>query len=122
MSLPLPKSPAPVIWWIMWTAITAGLVAIYVTLRPTVPPAATVSLRYLPLVPFAAALLVRWLVLPRFHEGARAFPMFIVGLALAEATGITGIFLAPDLAPTYFVLGLAGLILFAPFFTAKYFR
>lgn len=120
MNAPLPKSPAPVIWWILWAAITGGLIAIYVALRPTAPAGAPASLRYVPLVPFAAAVLVRWFVLPRFREGARAFPLFIVGLALAEACGIIGLFLVPDLAPTYLVLGLAGLLLFAPFFAAKY--
>lgn len=120
MNAPLLKSPAPPIWWIMWLAITGGLVAIYVALRPTAPADAPASLRYVPLVPLITAVLVRGFILPRFSEGARAFPMFIVGLALAEACGITGIFLVPDLAPTYFALGLLGLILFAPFFAAKY--
>ncbi len=120
MSLPLPKSPAPVIWWIMWIAITAGLIAIYVALRHTAPSTPPAALRYVPLVPFAAAVLVRWFVLPRFTEGARVFPLFIVGLALAESCGVLGIFLTPDLAPTYFVLGLFGLILFAPFFASRY--
>jgi hypothetical protein len=66
------------------------------------------------------AVIMRWFVLPRFEDQKRAFPIFVAGLALAESCGIIGIFLVPDLAPTYFLLALFGLLQFAPFFAKRY--
>jgi hypothetical protein len=116
------KPPSIVAWWIIWAVIIAGLTALYFTLgqRPSSTPGDVIVLRYLPLAPLALAVAVRWLILPRFTECLRAFPIFIVGLALAEGCGILGIFLVPDLAATYYVLALFGLLQFAPFFAARY--
>jgi hypothetical protein len=114
------KPPATLIWWIIWAAITFGLTVIYFTMQKEMPLPTANSARYLPLIPLFGAVLLRWFVLPRFTERMRAFPIFIVGLALAEGSGILGIFLVPDLAPTYFLLALFGLLQFAPFFAARY--
>lgn len=104
----------PIIWWIVWGAIMAGLTVIFLTIRP---PATARSLeggfRYLPIAPFCVAMVVRWLILPRF-TGVRAFPIFIIGLAMAESTGILGIFLVPALREVYFALALVGLAQFVP--------
>lgn len=108
----------PIIWWIVWGAITAGLTVLYLLVRPPETPSGGDSLRYLPIAPFCAAMVVRWLILPRF-TGLRAFPIFIMGLALAESTGILGIFLVPALRDVYFVLALAGLAQFVPALIAR---
>lgn len=123
MNSPQPNRPAPpVVWWIIWAAITIGLAVIYGAIPPTTPKVNVEAIRYLPLLPLAAAVIVRWLILPRLTDAMRAFPIFIVGLALAEGCGIFGIFLVPDLRQTYFTLALLGLVQFAPFFAAKYSR
>lgn len=101
-------------------AIIAGLVAVYWAIpidasRPTDP-----AIRYVPVLPLALSGVVRWLVIPRIKERVRAFPMFVVGIALAEACGMLGIFLAPDLRLTYLVLSLAGLAQFVPVFASCY--
>lgn len=122
MNPPAAKPPVVLIWWIIWAAIVAGLTALYFTLgqRPSPTHDDVIAIRYLPLAPLALAVVVRWLVLPRFDKRLRAFPIFIIGLALAESCGILGIFLVPDLAATYYVLALFGLLQFAPFFAARY--
>jgi hypothetical protein len=122
MNPPAAKPPALLIWWIIWAAIVAGLSALYFTLgqRSSSAPDDVIVIRYLPLAPLALAVVVRWLVLPRFTERLRAFPIFIIGVALAESCGIMGIFLVPNLAATYYVLALFGLIQFAPVFAARY--
>jgi len=115
-----PQNQVPiVIWWIVWLGITAGLILIYTFL----PPSAThgdLVVRYFPIGPFALSVLVRWLVLPRFTKRVKAFPIFIIGLAMAESTGITGIFLAPEFRQAYFVLSLLALAQFVPLFSARY--
>lgn len=116
------KPPVLLIWWIIWAVIIAGLTALYFTLgqRPSSMPGDVIVIRYLPLAPLGLAVVVRWLILPRLRERTRAFPIFIIGLALAEGCGILGIFLVPDLAATYYVLALFGLIQFTPVFAARY--
>lgn len=122
MTPPAIKPPLLLIWWIIWAAIIAGLTALYFTLgqRPSPTHDDIIVIRYLPLAPLALAVVVRWLILPRFSERLRAFPIFIIGVALAESCGILGIFLVPDLAATYYVLALFGLIQFAPIIAARY--
>lgn len=77
-------------------------------------------LRYLPLLALAASSVVRWLVLPRLLTASktRAFSVFIVGLALAEGSGILGLILGDTLRDAYFALALLGVAQFAPFFAA----
>jgi hypothetical protein len=104
------------LWWILWVATLAGLIAFYTLLKPSSTSEPSASFRFIPLFPFVAAVVVRWLLLPRFHERARAFPIFVIGVALSEACALMGIFLAPDLRTLYFVLAIVGLLQYLPFF------
>lgn len=112
------------IWWIIWAMILCGLVAIYLALGRTPLPADVAEKQSLSglvgLVPLFVSIVIRWLVLPRFNDVRRAFPMFIVGLALAEGCGILGIFLGGPYRDDLFVLGALGIAQFAPFFARKY--
>jgi hypothetical protein len=60
------------------------------------------------------------LVLPRFSDLKRAFPMFIAGLALAEACGLLGIFLGGVYKDDLFLLGVLGIIQYVPLFAKQY--
>ncbi|GAB1487743.1 hypothetical protein MASR2M8_01840 [Opitutaceae bacterium] len=120
MTSPTRLSPAALIWWILWFGITIGLVAIHATIpvaeaEPTAGP-----LKHLPMVPLLASSGLRWMVLPRITESLRAFPLFVIGLALAEGGSILGLFLVPELRQTYLVLGVIGLAQYLPFFTSRY--
>ncbi|MFO1451838.1 MAG: hypothetical protein U1F61_26985 [Opitutaceae bacterium] len=108
------------VWWIIWFAISAGLVAISVTIEVRPAPPGNDALKYLPLAPLMAATLVRWLVLPRFTRRARAFPLFVVGVALAEGSGLLGLFLVPESRNEYLLLSLLGLAQFVPVFATRY--
>lgn len=118
MNHPNTKGPPRFIWWIIWGAIIAGLTVVYFV--PRQPPARlpAESLRFLPVAPLCLSCVIRWLVLPRF-SGVRAFPIFVMGLALAEAGGILGIFLVPSLKQDYFLLSLAALGQFVPLFLPR---
>lgn len=114
--------PPLVVWWIVWGSILTGLVLIYVFLgRGPVKPAETSDLlRNLSgVVPLFISIVIRWLVLPRYTDPARAFPVFIVGLSLAEACGILGIFLGGPYRDDLFVLGVLGVAQFVPLFVRR---
>jgi hypothetical protein len=58
--------------------------------------------------------------LPRLTSLARAFPLFIAGLALAEACGLLGIFLGGVYRDQLFLLGVLGIVQYLPFFARQY--
>lgn len=115
----LTPAKAPLfIWWIIWGAVLGGLVLLYVFLGrgPVEPVTETGDLLFnlVGLVPLFVSIVIRWLVLPRFNDLKRAFPIFIAGLALAEACGILGIFLGGPFRDDLFVLGVLGVLQFVP--------
>ena len=111
-------------WWVIWASLIAGLVLIYFFLgRAPLPPGAAqekILTGLAGLVPLFVSIVIRWLVLPRYHDLSRAFPMFIVGLALAEICGLLGIFFGGPYRDDVFFLGVLGLAQFVPFFAKKY--
>jgi hypothetical protein len=116
MNEPTGRNSPVALWWILWVATLAGLIAFYTLLKPSGISEPSASFRFIPFFPFVAAVVVRWLLLPRFHERTRAFPIFVLGIAFSEACALMGIFLAPDLRTLYFVLAIVGLLQYLPFF------
>ena len=112
------------IWWLVWGGVLLGLVLIYLVLgRAPVkaPPAGANPLTGLVgLVPLFVSIIIRWLALPRFDNLSRAFPLFIVGLGLAEACGLLGIFLGGVYRDDLFLLGVLGITQYVPFFARQY--
>lgn len=113
------------IWWIIWASVLGGLVLFYVFLaqgKPLPPASRENPLQGLiGLVPLFVSIVLRWLVLPRATDPNRAFVLFIVGLALAEACGILGIFLGGPYRDSLFVLGVLGITQYVPFYARKLF-
>lgn len=110
------------VFWIVWGSILAGLIVIYAVLRrgPVKPVvAADLPLNLAGIVPLFVSVVIRWLVLPRFTDLLRAFPVFIVGLALAEACGLMGIFLGGPYRDSLFVLGVLGVTSYVPLFAKR---
>lgn len=110
------------IWWIVWAAILSGLVILYLALGrgPVKPsPDKDVLKNLVGLIPLFVSIVIRWLVLPRYDDLTRAFPVFLVGLALAESCGILGIFLGGAYRDDLFVLGVLGVAQFVPLFTRR---
>lgn len=114
------KTPPAILWWIVWGAIVVAVIAIAVFLpvRNAIP--GHNPIRYLPIVPLALSSVIRWLVLPRFTHPTRAFPIFVLGIALAEGAATLGLFLVPELRATYLILALLGIAQFAPVFLSRY--
>lgn len=113
------------IWWILWASVLGGLVLIYLFLaqgKPLPPLDSQNPLQGLiGIVPLFVSIVIRWLVVPRSTEPARAFVLFIVGIALAEGCGLLGIFLGGPYRDSLFVLGVLGIIQYVPFYAKKLF-
>lgn len=125
------NSPAPsdtellrrrlMVWWIIWVTMLVGIGVIYFQLGrgPLRPAAANPFENLVGLVPLFVSIVVRWLVLPRYTDGQKAFVMFIVGCALAEACAILGIFLGGPYRDDLFVLGALGIAQFVPLYARR---
>lgn len=112
------------LWWIIWAALLAGLCVLwwnfgFLKLLGN-EPHANPLIDLVGLVPLFVSIVIRWLVLPRGTEMARAFVMFIVGVGLAEACGVLGIFLGGPYRDDLFLLGVLGIAQYAPFFARRY--
>ncbi len=109
------------VWWIIWLSLLSGLCVIYIALGrgPVGPAAANPFENLVGLVPLFVSIIVRWLVLPRYTDGQKAFLMFIVGCALAELCAILGIFLGGPYRDDLFVLGVLGIAQFVPFYARR---
>jgi hypothetical protein len=111
------------IWWIIWGAVLAGLVILYLAFgrgRPLPKPdGKDLFLNLAAVVPLFISIVIRWLVLPRFSGLGRALPMFIAGVALAESCGIIGLFLGGPYRDALWFLGVLGVAQYVPFFAAR---
>jgi hypothetical protein len=106
--------------WFVWGAMLTSLLSIgvvFVFLRAPEPAAANPLLGLVALVPLFVSIVIRWLVLPRVDaDGKSGLPMFLVGVALAEGSGLLGVFLGGPYRDDLFVLGVLGIVQYAPFF------
>jgi hypothetical protein len=120
MQEPIQQKPLLIVWWVLWFAILSGTVIIYIFLRRPVPEGADQSLWYLPLLPFIVSSVLRLVVLPKFNDWKQAFPFFIIGMAMAEACVILGLFIVPALGQAFFILGVFAQLLYVPYFAKKF--
>jgi hypothetical protein len=109
------------VWWVIWGAIGFGLISIQAWMpaggfAADFPPV----VRYIPFVPLGLSVVVRWLVLPRIQVAATALSAFIVGLALAEGSGILGILLGQETRQSMVLLALLGIAQFAPVWASRF--
>lgn len=73
------------------------------------------------MVLFVISTVIRWGVLPKMNTAVQALPLFLVGLALAEATCLLGLFLFPAHRQELFGLSFVGILQFVPYFAGRYF-
>ncbi len=113
------------VWWIVWASTLGGLIVLYLLFaRGKSLPVASADNAFrglVGIVPMFLSVVIRWLVLPRSTEPARAFVVFIVGVALAEACGILGLFLGGPYRDSLFLLGVFGLVQYVPLYARKFF-
>lgn len=112
------------VWWLVWAVMLINLVVLHLVLgrtaMPTSPTQGDALINLVGLVPLFVSIIIRWLVLPRYRDLMRAFPMFVVGLALAEGCGLLGIFLGGPFRDDVFLLGALGIVQFVPVFAKRF--
>ncbi|MFT3869269.1 MAG: hypothetical protein QM715_12495 [Nibricoccus sp.] len=111
------------ILWIIWFAIVSGFCLVYLFLAPAKNSEASAPesvLRWFPFVTLVSSIAVRFILLPKFKSLTKVLPVFIVGLSLAEGSGIIATFLlSVGDARTYFVATVTVLLMYAPLFANK---
>lgn len=117
------NNPQQIVPWIIWFSFLSGVFMIYSFLGTHKMPPEEIDLLnvLIVFVPFTLSMVIRWVVLPRSTSYHQAFPMMIVGMALAEATLFIGIFFVSDLEVIAFILSIIGIATFIPFYMKKFF-
>ncbi len=121
---PDPKTRAQLrMWWILWVTMLPWIVGLQLLLpHKAVAPATKLGDLWLQLagiVPLFLSIIIRWLALPRFTSLASALPLYIVGLAMAEACGVFGIVFGGPYRDALFLLSILGLLQFVPVFARR---
>lgn len=117
------SSPTVLVWWILWAAFLSGVIVMYQVLgaRPASSPGlGPDGMWIVAATPVALSVVIRWVMLPRITARATAFPLFIVGIAMAEAALFLGLFLFPAHKQELFYLSVLGIAQFAPYFAGGY--
>ena len=113
------------VWWVLWAAFQAGIFVIYHFLGGSAaqPPSPSPDspLWLAGLAPFVISTIIRWVVLPRARSAQVALPLFIVGIAMAEAVCFLGLFIFPAHRQELFALSVLGIFQFIPYFARRYF-
>lgn len=116
---PTPPAAPLVVWWVLWFAMTNGLILQRLFLGGN-PASDQVTLGYIALGPLVVSAIIRFVVLPRMKTKQKAFPLFVAGLATAEACGLMGLFLGGGNRDTFVIAGVGMLLAYAPLFARKY--
>ena len=115
-----------VVWWVLWAAFQSGVFVVYHCLGGTgagLRPASADSLLWVVgLGPVGVSTLIRWLLLARAANAQVAFPLFVLGIALAEASCFLGLFLFPAHRQELFLLSALGIFQFVPVFARRFFQ
>ncbi len=124
---PATSSPSRLVralpFWAVWFAMFNGLLILRVIIGfpagAAERPQTLDAISLVCLGALALSVAARWWVLPRATTPAVRLPVFMVGCALAEGSGILALMLAPGRHQELFVLGLLGLLQMAPLFTLR---
>lgn len=109
------------VFWILWFAFQSGIFVIYYFLGGSAPARASggSSLWLLGAIPFALSFIVRWLVLTRINTAWVALPIFIIGIALSEASCFLGLFIFPAHKMELFLMSAFGIFQYLPWFAGR---
>lgn len=112
--------PAPLVWWLIWAAITATFfAAIGILDLAAIGTATPPWLSLAALAPLASSAVVRFLILPRTLTPHRRFLFFILGLALAESGGFLARVLASPWRTPLAAAAIVLMILHVPAFILR---
>jgi hypothetical protein len=108
------------VWWLFCVCLLMGILTLSIFISSRGSQQEVQSLvKYLPLVPLAVSVGVRFGLIPRLKTRARVFPFYILSIGMADACAILGLFVVPSMRETYVVLGVLGLLLAAPWYAQR---
>ena len=118
-----PKPPQST-WWAIWFALISGVFVIYFVIgNQTTHQGITGSPLWIAgATPVAVSTIIRVFLLPRMDTAARALPMFVAGMAMAESAAFLGMFLFPDHKAELLILSVLGMAIYVPFFAPRFYR
>jgi len=111
-----------VVWWLTWAVLTTHLVVLPLLLGIHLSNSGASEFGgrvAFVVLPLAIATGIRWLVLPRMGSTIPAFFLFLVGLILADMSGLMMLFLQPPYRAALYCLCVAGMLQFIPLFILK---
>lgn len=118
----------PLVAWVIWAAILFGLFILQFFIAggfKTGEAAASVPLSMIAICLAGVVIsnVIRWLVLPRQTTMAKQLPIMIIGLALAESTGLLSMFIIGDSYPSLqlscFVMAVITIALYMPVYAKE---
>jgi hypothetical protein len=118
-----PNSPKASVFWIIWFAIFNGLFILLFLAAGGIPKGSNEGDVPMGIIGLAALLTVvsvaiRFLLIPKIKDPGKLLPVMILGLALAEAIGIIGMFAVgrefPETRIALFVTSVSVVTVFAP--------
>ncbi|HEX8310627.1 MAG TPA: hypothetical protein VF614_04860, partial [Chthoniobacteraceae bacterium] len=110
-------------FWILWLSFAGGIFVIYHFIAPkasVILPRPDELPWVLGAVPFLFSAIIRWVLLPRAQDASKALPLFIIGIAMAEATMMLGLFLFRSHHRDLFILSVFGVLQFIPLFARRF--
>jgi hypothetical protein len=115
--------PKPVVWWVAWATFLMGACVMYFVLGSRTGDfevGSSGNVWLFGALPVVVASGLRWALLPRIQTPAAALPLFLLGIALCEASLFLGLFIFSAQKQTLFTLTVVGMIQFAPYFAHHY--
>lgn len=113
-----------VTWWVLWAAFLGGICIMYKVLGSTVTSASSLASNsnvwIVAAAPVFVSAVIRWVVLPRASSIRAALILFVLGIAMAEATLFFGLFLFPAHKLELFIASALGVIQFIPYYAGRF--
>ena len=116
------NKPPLIAWWAIWFSLQMGLIFFYIFLSAAAKVTSSGSpLWLIALGALVISSIIRWVMLPRFDNAQKAFPIFIMGMAFAESLCFFGLFLVPEHKLELFLLSFLGMLQFIPIFARRFY-
>lgn len=129
MKIAVPQNhPQKLQFWIVWLTMLGGLPLIQIFAAGGWPEGddqgeVPQSLVLITLAGVIASTIIRWMILPRIKNPQSLLTTMTIGLALAEVTGLLGMFVIdgdfPETQRFTFCLSLLGMLQFIPIYANK---
>ena len=104
-----------IIWWLTWGLLIGCLALLPSLLRiPLSESGLSLRLTVYIAAPLIGATVIRWFILQKIGSTILGFVLFLVGLILANMSGLMALFLMPAYRTDLYYLCLLGIFQFIP--------